>query len=214
MTPYVILGTAVLAVLATTILALAFSPRPRKRSGFDIGGKYEPFAEAGFGRSPKLNISFEEIKRELPTDEQHIFGNRTAPPYRKPIVAMTPRMLEHVNIQRKLRGVQSLNRAGFKNAIAGAWDTPRREPSTSSEWLTYLILYNCFLFEHEANMCAGAGGLIIDPNLSHNGMGGPWSRANSGVSGDWTGPDAHLTAASVADSLAAPWPVSPITSKG
>lgn len=63
MTPYVVLGVAVLAVLATTILALAFSPRPRKPS-------------PPFHVTPKLDISFDKIKRELPTNEQRVFGKR------------------------------------------------------------------------------------------------------------------------------------------
>src|ERR1035437_1826986 len=111
MTPLVILGLAVLAVLATTILALAFSTPPRKRPGFGIDGKFEPFDDTpgpdpvhGLdvprpGWRPKPNISFDKIKRELPTREQRVFGKRTIAPYRKPYVAMTPRMLEHVNIQ-------------------------------------------------------------------------------------------------------------------
>lgn len=56
MTPFVILGLALLAVLATTILAFAFTPRRKP----DL--------------TPMPKISFNKI--DPPTNERRVFGKR------------------------------------------------------------------------------------------------------------------------------------------
>ena len=64
MTPFAILGLAVLAVLATTILAFVFTPRRKLDPGRNAAGEYTPI--------PK--ISFDKI--DLPTNGRRVFGKR------------------------------------------------------------------------------------------------------------------------------------------
>jgi hypothetical protein len=109
----------------------------------------------------------------------------------KPTVTLTPRMLEHVNIQRRMRGAAPLNRDGFKNAISHPWDRyDVRQPESRNDWLTYFIMYECLFSEHQSSRTAGVGGLTIDPNLPYNGGGGEF--AGAGASGDWSTPSAAL----------------------
>lgn len=113
------------------------------------------------------SISFEKIRGEESLTRP--FGKRAPPSLGS--ITLTPRQLEHVNIQRKLRNRPPLNAAGFNNAVAHAWDQGRRQPDTSSNWLTYLILYECFFAHHQASTVADTGhGLIIDPSLPYNGQ--------------------------------------------
>ncbi len=178
--PY-ILGSCLLAVL----FVLATRRKPER--------EVEPAtAGDGYHYKSKPNISFEQIKREN-HKKPPPFGNRTvgkspalAAPYgRKPTIPLTPRMLERVNVERRRRGAPSLNRRGVTNAIAHPWDRAEvRQPQTTSDWLTYLIMYDVFIADHQQSQCSGVGGIRIDPNLSYNGQGG--ELAGAGASGDWT----------------------------
>jgi hypothetical protein len=78
MTSLVVLGLAALAVLATTILALAFAPRPRNRRNFGISD-YASGPDPVHGLDTphpdwRRNISFEKI--DPPTNERRVFGKR------------------------------------------------------------------------------------------------------------------------------------------
>lgn len=141
-------------------------------------------------------IGFKDVKSRM------ISKNPTlAAPYgkRKPSIFLTPRQLERVNIQRKLRGRQPLNRAGFSNAVAHAWDQPIRQPDTATDWLTYLILYEVLWTDHATARVSVDTGLTITPEAPYNGHGGDF--AGAGASGQWTAPDAPtgLAAAAIAD---------------
>lgn len=190
LTPFGILGLAMLAVLVTVALALIFTPRPRPRPKTK---KPEPDVEPatvgdGFHFKRKPNITFERIAPPVRT-----FGKRTLPPVRKPTISLTPRMVERVNTQRKLRGMSPLNRSGFKAAISTASTDTRPQPSTSSDWLTYLIMYECFFDDHRSPTVGGCGGFTVDPNVPYNGQGGEYSGA--GASGNWTSaPDSVMSA--------------------
>lgn len=178
MTPFEILGLTLLQ-LAILIFALVMLMRYNRRIN-----------SGGYGRDDgqaDVQDPYAAVARDIFRDGGTIgFGKRTVPPVREPTVVLTPRMTERVNVQRKLRGKPPLNRDGFKNAAAHAWDQPRRQPDNSSDWLTYFILYECLLSDHQSHMCAGAGSLIIDPNLPYNGQGGEF--AGAGASGSWDDP--------------------------
>ena len=147
MSPYAILGLSLLAVLVTVILAFAFAPRPRK-----VG--MHPALFAGYGRDDSLD------------DVHHRTLGGGRPPARasaKPKIFLTPRQLERVNIQRKLRNKPPLNQVGFANAAAHAWDQPRRQPDNSSEWLMYFVMYECLIADHQSHLVSASGSLTIDP---------------------------------------------------
>ena len=120
----------------------------------------------------------------------------------KPKIFLTPRQLERVNIQRKLRNKPPLNQAGFANAAAHAWDQPRRQPDNSSDWLMYFVMYECFIADHQSHLVAPSGGLTIDPNLPYNGQGGEF--AGAGASGDWARSDPYAALALTLDLTPAP----------
>lgn len=107
---------------------------------------------------------------------------------KQPVIALTPRDLERVNIQRRLAGRPPLNRAGFSNAVAHAWDQPRRQPDTTQNWLTYLILYQVFSTDHQSPRVAVDQGITISPDQPYNGHGGEF--AGAGASGSWDSPAA------------------------
>lgn len=177
MSPYAILGLSLLAVLATVILAFAFAPRPRK-----VG--MHPALFAGYGRDDSLD------------DVHHRTLGGGRPPARasaKPKIFLTPRQLERVNIQRKLRNKAPLNQAGFANAAAHAWDQPRRQPDNSSDWLMYFVMYECFIADHQSHLVSASGSLTIDPNQPYNGQGGEF--AGAGASGDWAHSDPYAALA-------------------
>ena len=122
----------------------------------------------------------------------------------KPKIFLTPRQLERVNIQRKLRNKPPLNQAGFANAAAHAWDQPRRQPDNSSDWLMYFVMYECFFADHQSHLVAPSGGLTIDPNLPYNGQGGEF--AGAGASGDWARSDPYAALALTLDFAPLPPP--------
>lgn len=113
-------------------------------------------------------------------------------------IILTPRQLERVNIQRKLNSRPPLNRAGFENAVAHA-ATRDRQPDTSANWLTYLILYEAFFDDHKTNRVACDASIAIRPGQPFNGHGGEF--AGAGASGDWTSPPSALAAAGAAIAL-------------
>jgi hypothetical protein len=82
------------------------------------------------------------------------------------LITLTPRQLEGINIQRKLRGKQPLNFEGFEEAVAYAWGEPHLRPVTDGDWYTYLIVYECFTADHQVRVC-GPAGLTIRPCPGH-----------------------------------------------
>lgn len=110
-------------------------------------------------------------------------------------ITLTPRELERVNTQRRLAGRPPLNKAGFKNAIAHAWDQPRRQPDTTNGWLTYFILYQVFLADHQQLRLGVDGYITIKPDEPYNGQGGEF--AGAGASGSWEAPAATAAALAV-----------------
>jgi hypothetical protein len=102
-------------------------------------------------------------------------------------ILLTPRMLERVNLQRKMRNRQPLTREGFQNAIAHAWDRPAKQPDTLSTWLSYLIVYEVLYSDigHSSNRIDAHGnqGIAIDATQPYNGQGGEFGGA--GASGTW-----------------------------
>lgn len=115
-------------------------------------------------------------------------------------LTLTPRQLERVNIQRKLQGRAPLNRAGFSNAVSHAWDQPRKQPDTTSDWLTYLIMYEVFFADHQSSRVSCDTGITISPDQPYNGQGGGYGGA--GASGDWTSAPSGTAAVAAAIALA------------
>jgi hypothetical protein len=151
----------------------------------------EPFrrAAANVREHPPVEAKFHPKPRE--------FGKRVAP--RHPVlhrVSLSPRILASVNRQRKLTGRPMLNRDGFSNAVAHAWDQPRRQPDTTNEWLTYFILYQCFIVDHQSRSEVPHGGITIDPEQPYNGHGGEFGGA--GATGTWTPADDAMSTTLVA----------------
>ena len=187
-------------------------PRP----GFNAKGEYIPFPPPAY--SPvaldKMRDRFRDggLAHSIPRAEPPAAANayHTAkgpvPPSfgkRKPSIFLTPRQLERVNIQRKLQGRQPLNRRGFTNAVAHAWDqhesthpTRQSQPVNTGDWLTYLILYECLFDDHSTGRTYVDTGLTITPEAPYNGHGGEF--AGAGASGDWASPTASTAAAAAA----------------
>lgn len=190
MSPFTIFGLCILAVLSTVILALSGRRRPKQDefplSRRAVSGRRPRSKPASYGRDDgqaDVQPTFREIKKSEALSAP--FGKRAfVPPTVHPTIALTPRMLERVNVQRKLRNKMPLNRAGFKNAVAHAWD--RWEVSQTmdqTQWLAYLIAYQVLIADHQSVRCAGAGGLTIDPKAPYYGQGGEFDGA--GASGQW-----------------------------
>lgn len=146
---------------------------------------------------------FYDIDRLPPLRDDHPALGGGKPPARSNPrtrhVALTPRMIERVNIQRKLRGKPPMNRAGFQNAIAHPWGrSDERRPSNDAGWLAYLIAYNVFSQDHMASTVGQAGGIMIDHDAPYNGQGGAF--AGAGASGSWgnlSAPDVAAAAATI-----------------
>lgn len=190
MTPFDIMGWVFAAVMATILIRLVIGhkrPAPvtdeveTTRADATAIGSQNYREIAGGSRA---NMTFEKINN-LP----RAVGKSPAlsAPYggqRKPLVVLTHSMIERANVERRRRGYPALNRAGIQNAIAHPWDRANRsQPTTSSQWLTYLILYEVFLTNHQQAHCSGTGGFTIDPNQPYNGQGGEF--AGAGASGNW-----------------------------
>jgi len=145
---------------------------------------------------------FEKMRERFRDGGTIGFGGPGPAPFgkRKPSIFLTPRQLERVNIQRKLRDRTPLNRSGFTNAVAHAARVSERtgggQPTTVSDWLTYLILYECAFADHSSGRVNVATGLTITPEAPFNGHGGDFLGAGS--SGAWKSPDASTVAAATA----------------
>jgi hypothetical protein len=84
------------------------------------------------------------------------------------IITLTERQLEHINIQRRLRGKPLLNLAGFEEAVKYAWGEPHLRPVTEDDWAAYLIVYECFnTILHAHRVTAPAAHLTIRPCPGH-----------------------------------------------
>lgn len=201
---------AAFAIMVLVRLALWTMPKPGRKTDYGRAdyGRDDSLDDVQPTKSTKPNITFEKIKRDEVNQAGFMrapsrFGKRTVPPTRKPTIQLTPRMLERVNTQRKLRGRSPLSRTGIKAAVATASVEQQtygnRQPSTNDQWLTYLILYQCFLSDHHSHTVGGVGGLIIDPNVPLNGMEMGGTFGGAGASGDWTSaPQGVTDAASLA----------------
>lgn len=165
-TGLIVLGLVLLAIL----LFLAF--KPSRKQG-------------------KLDAALVDTLRHQKTER--IVGKHPAfaAPYNPPTraITFTPRQLERVNIQRRLRGAAPLNRAGFENAASHAWDQPRRQPDTSSEWLNYFIFYQIFLADHTTPRTAVDHHFTVDPDKPYNGHEG--ETPDAGAAGHWSGRKAY-----------------------
>jgi len=117
-----------------------------------------------------------------------------AAPYVPSTIYLTPRQLERVNIERRWLGKPALNIAGIQNAVAHAWDQPRKQPDNGTDWITYLILYEVLFADHQSSHCHVPSGIAIDPEKPYNGQGGEY--AGAGASGSWTN-DPAATAVAV-----------------
>jgi hypothetical protein len=80
---------------------------------------------------------------------------------------LTPRQLEHINIQRKVRGKSPLGLEGFQDAVTYAWGEPHLRPITIDDWIAYLILYECFCVQPMTVKVSGGLGLTIRPCPGH-----------------------------------------------
>lgn len=181
MFPYV-LTSALLGVVLLTILLRVWIGRPRKPGDGEMVDLYHPEVITQPDQIPaEHRLGSRKNANGYPTDGRR----RTwAPVTARPRIALTPRMLERVNIQRKLRNRPPLNRAGFKNAVAHAWDNWRVDRDMDqTKWLGYLIAYEVILADHQSPTVAIFGGLTIDPNQPYNGQGGEFGGA--GASGQW-----------------------------
>jgi hypothetical protein len=179
-------------VLSMTMAALAtFFCWPRsKSSGIDHPTPLDP-------------AGFEKMRERFRDGGIVAYWLRNAPPVfgkRKPSIFLTPRQLERVNIQRKLQGRTPLNRWGFTNAAAHAARVARRtgtnQPTTVSDWLTYLLLYETKFADHSSGRVYVDTGLTITPEAPFNGHGGDFLGAGS--AGAWKSPDATTVAAAKA----------------
>jgi len=191
MSPTTIMVYCAIAVALTLLAAWVFAPRPKK-SGEDIEalaarlrGNRDRIIAGGQPRTRSAHGGFDSRPRD--------FGKRAVPPRLKTFT-LTPRQLEHVNIQRKLRGSPPLNRAGFK-AAASLAATQASQPNTTTDWLTYLIIYECLFADHQSHTVSTSSGMTIDPNQPDNGCGGTFGGA--GASGTWT-PDVQTSAEHIA----------------
>jgi hypothetical protein len=145
--------------------------------------------------------------RGVPRTTTRIMPNSTRMSASAPLT-LTPRMLEHVNIQRRVRGVSPLNREGFKNAVSHTWDRREvRTPTSTNDWLTYLIMYECLFADHTQSRCSGVGGITIDPSAPYHGQGGEF--AGAGASGDWTTSKAALYTDALQDRMSGYQPAVP-----
>lgn len=139
-----------------------------------------------------------ESMRKRFTDEQVKEGRRLgarpelAAGYGKPplrTITFTPRQLERVNIQRRLRGAVPLNKRGFQGAAATA-ATDTRRPDTTNDWLNYFIFYQLFFADHGSPRTTVDHHFTINPDLPFNGQGGTFGGA--GASGAWDAPQAAV----------------------
>jgi hypothetical protein len=208
MTPYTIIAWCIIAAIVAAVLPYIIGKRAlRKKSRLAASGHLDVY------ESPALRAARERFREGgTITPRATAFSEAISAPYsghgfrgaakraiaartaaRKKAIYLTARELEHVNIKRRLSGRLPLNRDGFANAVAHAWDQPERQPGTPAEWLAYLIVYECLLNEHGSYRTSVDTGLTITPAAPYNGHGGEF--AGAGASGDWTSPGAQALAA-------------------
>jgi hypothetical protein len=211
MTPYTIIAWCIIAAIVAAVLPYIIGKRAlRKKSRLAASSEYD---HLDVYESPALKAARERFREGgTITPRATAFSDAISAPYsghgfrgatkqavaaraaaRKKAIYLTARELEHVNIKRRLSGKLPLNRDGFANAVAHAWDQPGRQPGTSAEWLAYLIVYECLLNEHGSYRTSVDTGLTITPAAPYNGHGGEF--AGAGASGDWTSPGAQALAA-------------------
>lgn len=185
------MGLVVLAVVLLGIfLILAFKRRSKEDILRDAAGPRDIYADVGSDQLESMRKRF--------TDEQVKEGRRIgarselAAGYGKPplrSITFTPRQLERVNIQRRLRGAVPLNKRGFQGAAATA-ATDTRRPETHDDWLNYFIFYQLFLADHGSPRTSCDHHFTVNPDLPFNGQGGTFGGA--GASGAWDAPQAAV----------------------
>lgn len=202
MSPTTILVWCFAAVLLAIIVPIIFARRPKFKSrpsqydGFiDFGGTptrrnvdppqgYRDGGTVAYNPKPGAQTEFFRAK------PRPFGGRKDAPP-----VFLSPRMLERMNAERRRRGVPLINRTGVQAAVATAAVEERtrgtRQPDTINDWLTYLIVYECLIADHQTRSSSSIGGVTIDPSAPFNGQGGEFGGA--GASGDWAAPAAVAT---------------------
>jgi hypothetical protein len=182
MTPYAVVDLALVAVLATTLLAL-LSSRKSKPAEY---GRDDGQADVQPERLRDLDEPFRRAAENVilyPAIEAP-YHPRPAPVAQKPTVLLSARDIRRVNTQRKVRGKPPLNRRGISAAIGSPSGA---RPQTYDEWLAYLTAFEAFSINHQASpseFAVGCDGVTIDPNVPYNGHGGEWGGA--GASGGWS----------------------------
>lgn len=197
MSPITLMIWCAIVVALISLAAWAFPPRPKKPSediealAARLRANRSRILEAG-GRRADLDKSRTESRSESPAFDRRPrdFGKRASVPQ----LMITARQLEHVNIQRKLRGQSPLNRDGFHAAVSHAANQPA-QPTTISDWLTYLIIYQCMFDGHTQPRVGMDTSIVINPNQPDNGCDGTFGGA--GASGVWT-PDVQISAEHIA----------------
>jgi hypothetical protein len=199
MSPYSILMLCIAAALGAAIwAALASRKLPKATERVIEPPLPDRHPALGGGRPParKSNMSFEKIKHTATSGQPITRSNASPLGQKKTPVFLTPSQIEHVNIIRKRNGKPPFNRAGLLSAIAHPWDRAEvRQPQTSTDWLSYLIVYEILSVDHFGGSVAGCGGAVIDRDLPYNGQGGEF--AGAGASGDWSDTSAMDKATSV-----------------
>lgn len=164
------------------------------RERFRDGDTITPRVDREIGAHPALGVGYGRLlPGEAIFDKHGRRIDRHDAFQRTKSIFLTARELETVNAKRRLAGKQPLNRAGFSNAVSHAWGQPRRQPDTRSDWLTYLIVYECLFADHTASRVDMNTGITITPDAPYNGHGGEF--AGAGASGDWTSPGAQALGA-------------------
>lgn len=195
LTTIAVIGTAatIAFVMRKRRLDAPFVTHDPKSPALDAAlARFRDGGIVGFNASDKVYDQFHD--HSFPHRGERVIGKHPAlgmgyaAAPRKRSIFLTPRQLERVNIQRKLRNRQPLNRAGFSNAVAHAWDQPQRQPDNTGEWLLYLLYYDCLFADHTTSRVSVDTGLTITPEAPYNGHGGEF--AGAGASGQWMGPDA------------------------
>ena len=201
MDPFYLTGWLLVIVILTMCVAY-FVPRKKAKAVYGTDdGMPDVRTLAG------THISFNTIERtERAMGQRVTFGKRPVgkhpalgAPYGQQSnqrVVLTPRQVERINIQRKLRGKPPFNRTGLTNAIAHPWDRYGvRQPQNTNDWLSYLIMYEIIFSDHQAHTVGGCGEVTIDPGQPYNGQGGEF--AGAGASGSWGDPVVRAQAAAI-----------------
>lgn len=206
MTPTTIMVLCLAAVIAVIIAPVIFSRRKDASRGEFPPFRPNPYptdsAPALDRMRDRMTVGFKEpdmekrhAARRFPNARRD-FGSR--PPVRKPAVFLTPHQLTRINRERMARGYRPLNREGFKAATARA-SMYDRQPDTSTDWITYFILYEMLSGSMTQSSAQCNVGLTIQPDAPFNGHDGEYGGA--GASGNWqdTSPVTTSLAAGIAD---------------